>query len=38
MEDKETRERELDGIREAASFTGCNNMTIVTREQEETIR
>lgn len=34
---KETRERELDGIREAASLTGCNKMTIVTLEQEEEV-
>lgn len=38
MEDKETRERELDGLREAASLTGCKDMTIVTHEQEETIQ
>ena len=37
MKDKVTRERELDGIREAASLTGCQNMTIVTREQEEDV-
>ena len=34
---KETRERELYGIREAASLTGCNKMTIVTHEQEEDV-
>ena len=37
MKDDETRNRELDGIREAASLTGCRNMTIVTREQEEEV-
>ena len=38
MSDKETRERELGGIREAALLTGCGNMTIVTHEQEEHIQ
>jgi hypothetical protein len=38
MKDKETRDRELGGIREAAAVTGCQNMTIVTREQEETVQ
>ena len=38
MKDKETRGRELDGIREAAVVTGCQKMTIVTHEQEETIK
>ena len=38
MNDKETRERELGGIREAASLTGCNKMTIVTHEQEEDVQ
>ena len=37
MRDKETRERELNGIREAASLTHCPNMTIVTRDQEEDV-
>ena len=37
MKDGETRNRELDGIREAASLTGCRNLTIVTREQEEEV-
>ena len=37
MKDNETRNRELDGIREAALLTGCRNMTIVTREQEEVV-
>ena len=37
MKDKETRERELNGIREAASLTHCPNMTIVTRDQEEDV-
>ena len=27
----------MDGIREAASLTGCQNITIVTREQEEDV-
>jgi hypothetical protein len=38
MKDKETRDRELDGISEAASVTGCQQMTIVTRDQEEEIQ
>ena len=38
MSDKETRERELGGIREAALITGCNKMTIVTHEQEEDVQ
>ena len=37
MEDKVTRERELNGIREAASLTGCKVMTIVTRDREENV-
>ena len=37
MKDKETRDRELEGIREAAAQTGCHQMTIVTRELEEEI-
>ena len=37
MKDKETRDRELDGIREAASLTRCPNLTIVTRDQEEDV-
>ena len=37
MNDSQTRSRELDGIREAASITHCDNMTIVTRNQEEDI-
>ena len=38
MKEKETRNRELDGIREAAAATGCSQMTIVTRDQEEEIQ
>ena len=38
MKDKITRERELDGIREAASVTKCHHMTIVTRDEEEDIQ
>ena len=37
MKEKETRNREMNGIREAASFTGCKKMTIVTREEEEIV-
>lgn len=38
MKDKVTRDRELDGIREAAAATGCHQMTIVTRDQEEIVQ
>ena len=38
MKDKDTRERELNGIREAASLTGCKVLTIVTRDSEEDVR
>jgi predicted AAA+ superfamily ATPase len=38
MKEKETRDREINGIREAASFTGCKKMTIVTHEEEEIIQ
>lgn len=37
MKDKETRGREVEGIREAAALTHCADMTIVTRDQEEEI-
>ncbi len=38
MKDKDTRERELNGIREAASITGCRDLTIVTRDLEEDVQ
>lgn len=38
MKDRETRDREIKGIREAASFTGCKKMTIVTHEEEELVQ
>ena len=38
MKDNATRDRELGGIREAATVTKCNRMTIVTRNQEEEIQ
>jgi len=38
MEDKDTRERELGGIREAAGLTGCKDLTIVTRDSEEDVK
>ena len=38
MNDEDTRERELNGIREAASLTACVNMTIVTRDSEEDVK
>ncbi|MBR1877815.1 MAG: ATP-binding protein [Paludibacteraceae bacterium] len=37
MADEETRKREIDGIKEAARGTKCQNLTIVTRERRETI-
>ena len=37
MADEDTRKREIDGIKEAAKGTNCNKLTIVTREQKETI-
>ena len=37
MKDRETRGREVEGIREAAALTHCADMTIVTRDQEEEI-
>ena len=37
MKDQETRDRELDGIREAATITDCHKMTIVTRDIEEDV-
>ena len=37
IEDEDTRKREIDGIKEAAKGTKCNKLTIVTREQKETI-
>ena len=37
IEDEDTRKREIDGIKEAAKGTECNKLTIVTREQKETI-
>ena len=37
MDDKETREREINGILEASRATDCNNMLIITHDEEETI-
>lgn len=37
MDDKETREREINGILEASRATDCNNMLIITHNEEETI-
>ena len=37
MDDKETREREINGILEASRATDCNNMLIITHNDEETI-
>ena len=37
IEDEDTRKREIGGIKEAAKGTNCNKLTIVTREQKETI-
>ena len=38
MKDKDTRERELNGIREAATLMGCRDLTIVTRDSEEDVQ
>lgn len=37
MDDDDTRQREIDGIKEAAKGTKCTKLTIVTRDQQETI-
>ena len=37
MDDKETRDREINGILEASKATDCNNMLIITHNEEETI-
>lgn len=37
LDDEETRQREIDGLKEAAKGTKCNKLTIVTRDQHETI-
>ena len=34
MSDAETRKREFSGLLEAAKFTGCRDLTIVTRDEE----
>lgn len=38
MQDPETRKREINGILEASSATGCDNMTIITSETSEEIK
>ena len=38
MKEKNTLNRELDGIREAAAVTGCHQMTIITHDQEEIVQ
>lgn len=35
MSDEETRTREVKGLLEASSITGCENLVIVTKEEEE---
>lgn len=37
MSDNNTREREINGLLEASKVTGCNNLTIVTIDEESTI-
>lgn len=34
MTDAETREREIKGLMEASSVTGCDNMKIITSDYE----
>lgn len=36
MADKETRERELNGLLEASSVTGCDHLLVLTDDEEET--
>lgn len=36
MADASTREREIKGLLEAASVTGCGNLVIVTKDEENT--
>ncbi|MCM1169941.1 MAG: ATP-binding protein [Bacteroides sp.] len=38
IDENESREREIKGLLEASSATGCNNMLLITAEQEEEIR
>ena len=38
IKDKDTRERELGGIYEAADLTGCKDLIIVTRDSEEEVQ
>ena len=38
LHDEETRQRELDGLLEAAHATGCPDLLILTQEEEEEIR
>ena len=35
MSDAETRTRELAGLLEAAKATGCGDLTIITRDEED---
>lgn len=37
MADADTRSREINGLLEASSVTGCNQLFIITNEDEETI-
>lgn len=37
MSDDETRKREINGLLEASAVTGCNNLMIITAEQQEKI-
>lgn len=37
MSDRETKEREINGILEASRVTNCNNMLIITHNEEEII-
>lgn len=36
MVDESTREREIKGLLEAASVTGCENLVIITKDEENT--
>lgn len=35
MSDPDTRKREIDGLLEASKQTGCDNLYVITKEEEE---
>ena len=38
LSDSETRKREVDGLLEASSMTGCKDLTIITAEEEDSLQ